>query len=205
MPRVSDPASSTPLSRRRALQALFAEYNVRYFGGRLPRYRISLARRHDRAGLGTRHGGECFPRTKIIFVAPGMPEETQRRVLLHEMCHIGCLYHGQRWQAKMRRLAELGEPWAAEQAEEYRRLGRSSSNAELRWRITDGASLTPNLPWIKARRIFAEEWLLRPLRFEKRFPWAKAAWRRECAEWRADEACRAAFFGEQARDTERRA
>lgn len=41
-----------------------------------------------------------------------------RRVLLHEMCHIGAPNHGKKWQSIMMRLADMGETWAKNEVED---------------------------------------------------------------------------------------
>jgi SprT-like family len=129
-------------------QALFAEYNRRYWGGRLPAYSVR------RVSLPDGIVGHCDVKRRIIFLstAPTLSvAETERvfagesikkkwkkatqpmnrherRVLLHEMCHAavrsGCLSaHNARWRREMERLADAGETWARQAAAEYRTPG----------------------------------------------------------------------------------
>lgn len=101
-------------------QRLYEELNRRYFRGRLPHYRVRFVRRLFPDSAGTFYG-RCDSDRKLILLrhdrAPGAP--TLRQSLLHEMCHIGAPGHGKRWQAKMRRLAALGETWAEQEAARY--------------------------------------------------------------------------------------
>lgn len=161
---------------RARLQALFREYRRRYFGGRLPRYQITMARRHIN---GPGHHGECLTASKRLFVNPGLADEQQRRVLLHEMCHIGCPSHGAKFTARLRRLAELGEGWAAEDAERCADWYLVNANRLLRQVVTDIALDQPEWSWIQARRALAGRMHFRPMVFERTYPWARPAWAKE--------------------------
>jgi hypothetical protein len=173
------------VTARQQLQGLFDLYRRSYFAGRLPRYKVSLATRHV---TGPGHRGECLTATRTLFISPGIDSEAQRRTLLHEMCHIGCPSHGARFQARLRTLAEKhGEGWAAVEAAQYGSPAASVriTNRYVRGAITDLACESPTLSWPRARRILAADVLTRPLDFEKRYPWARAAWLREAREEKA--------------------
>lgn len=68
--------------------------------------------------------GVCDDARRIILLRRELDPVKVRRVLLHEMCHVGLPSHGpshgRRWQARMLRAAEMGETWAAEEVEMYR-------------------------------------------------------------------------------------
>lgn len=70
------------------LQKLFADYNKRYFGGRLPRETVV---RWSRKVASECLEGQCFgyPRWEILL-RPGLKrdEEELRGTLLHEMVHL---------------------------------------------------------------------------------------------------------------------
>ena len=66
--------------------------------------------------------GDCNVGARCIRVSSALAAEDERRVLLHEMCHAatpGDDGHGHQWRKEMRRLAEHGETWAAEEAAAY--------------------------------------------------------------------------------------
>lgn len=167
---------------RARLQTLFREYARRYFGERLPRYQITMARRHIN---GPGHRGECLTASKRLFVNPGLADEQQRRVLLHEMCHIGCPSHGAKFTARLRRLAELGEAWAEEDAERCADWHRVNANRLLRQMVSDVAVDRPEWSWTQARRVLAGQMHFQPTVFERTYPWARPAWEKERREARA--------------------
>ncbi len=117
---------------------LYHKLNKQFFSNRLPRYRVVLCNLR-----GSLHG-ECLPERRLIRIDRSLDSGTMRSTLLHEMCHIGCLGHRPRFQAKLMRLAKQGEEWAREQAENYR--GQPSFNQEmsnLRGTLDDVAWQTP--------------------------------------------------------------
>lgn len=74
------------------LEALFAEYSRRYFGGRLPKCKVRVT--SDPRLIDIRpHAGRYHARHQVIAICPGKPRETTRQTLLHEMCHAAV--HGQ--------------------------------------------------------------------------------------------------------------
>jgi len=96
------------------LAALFDALNGRHFGGRLPKYRVVCSR------LPGLCSGKDDEDRHLIRLSGGLSPEMRRRILLHEMCHIGIPGHGTRWQARMLRLADQGEAWAHDEVHEYR-------------------------------------------------------------------------------------
>jgi SprT-like family len=162
--------------------ALYHELNQRYFGGRLPRYRVTLAQPR----VSGWHG-ECFPSRRLIRLARGLTEEMLQRTLLHEMCHIGAPGHGQRFQAKLAHLVAQGVPWAQEELEGYQ-------HPQLTWRelihevkdvLDDLASRQPRPTFAAIRRSAADTLCCRPGEVLHKAPWLEAAWRKSCA--RADQ------------------
>jgi hypothetical protein len=87
-------------------QAFFETYNQRFFGGRLPAYRIVLTDR----GPGFR--GLWCKKEREIHLRMSLQGMDLRRTLLHEMAHASVRRggHGKVWLAEMLRLAELGAP-----------------------------------------------------------------------------------------------
>ena len=126
---------------RRRLSEVFSALNWRYFDGQLPHYRVRRARLADpdmdemRRELRRLRGqrpwrprrrwadllGDCHVAARCIRVSDALSSEDERRVLLHEMCHAATPGdgHGRHWCREMRRLAKLGEVWAAEEAADY--------------------------------------------------------------------------------------
>jgi hypothetical protein len=88
-------------------QELFDTYNQRFFGGRLPPYRIILSDRYS-SGM----HGICRKKQREILLRTSLPDKELPRVLLHEMAHAAVPKsgHGKLWLAEMLRLAEMGAP-----------------------------------------------------------------------------------------------
>jgi len=95
----------------RGLARLFVDYNARYFGGRLPRYRVAF-----RWGIpGSEHGGEGYHDRKgrTILLCAGMRNRRDEvaATLLHEMAHFTAGgYHGGRFWREIVRLEQAGAP-----------------------------------------------------------------------------------------------
>jgi hypothetical protein len=94
------------------LDALFDQLNSSLFEGCLPKYRVR--RRETQSG----EHGFINDETRTIWICN--PPDV-RQTLLHEMCHIGTLGHGRLFRAKLRRLAQRGEPWAKAERTYYLR------------------------------------------------------------------------------------
>ena len=168
------------------LTTLFNEFNRIFFDDRLPRYRIK------RVNFDTNQRGECLPEKRTILIHRGLTGNELRQALLHEMCHIGSVRHGKRFQAKLIRLASLGEKWAEGERAGYEEaiINSPPITANIRHIIQDWAWQCADIPWIKIRRMLAREVGLPPSRLVKVAPWARQVWQREVVEWRADERMR---------------
>src|SRR5215471_17966417 len=89
------------------LRRLFREYNARYFGGRLPDYRLRSVEGITRLG----EAGECNRRQRVIRILRSLDDDDSRNCLLHEMAHAATTSgHGKRWKAEMIRLRRAGAP-----------------------------------------------------------------------------------------------
>ena len=154
------------------LTQLYRELNQRFWNGRLPDYRVRFCK------LPVGKKGECLSERGLIRLTVGLEEDELRRTLLHEMCHIGCHYHGQKFLARLIRLAEQGEQWATEEAEMYR--NGPSWNESIRMIRDDLFTIaldgTPRFRDVVA--FFARDFGEHPARFIKRIPWLKAAWQK---------------------------
>ncbi len=196
--------------RNHDLQRLYADLNVRFFGGRLPKtYRVVFSRQSGG------NGGICLNDRSLIRLRPELlteraamhrtepPEERVRRVLLHEMCHIGTLGHAKRWQAKMLRLAEMGEAWAAEEVKEYQKptdMDWHGGIGQIKDALVEWANMEqrPDFRSVKrgaSRIMFFEKVSDVP----RHLPWLKAAWRNTCREVDRENTAREEFLRMQAR------
>jgi len=87
------------------LTEMYKELNVYFFNGRLPNYIVRFIQlEHKKAYLNTKDKTVDIDMEKIR-------EQELRRILLHEMCHFKSGWHGQIFQAELRRLHEMGEQW----------------------------------------------------------------------------------------------
>ena len=97
-------------SRAKASGKLYSELNARYFGGRLPPYRIV----RNLSVLGE-FDGRCDLEHRTIRIKRGLSAvpERERQTLLHEMIHVAVGYgHGAAFQEQLAALARQGERWA---------------------------------------------------------------------------------------------
>lgn len=153
------------------LDQLFDEMNAAFWHSRKPKYKASW----QKPSSDYFYLGLCNKKKRTIFVNPDIPEGIVRRVLLHEMCHIGCDNHGKRFLDRLKYLADKGEAWANEEHDEYiaapthnQLLAQARQNIE-EWALSDtpptfdqavtaaaaGMGLSPEgllrrAPWIKA-------------------------------------------------------
>lgn len=158
----------------RGLGGLFDDLNRRYFGGRLPKYRVVLA------ALPGPCDGRCETDRRLIRLARRLAPDERRRLLLHEMCHIGIPGHGVRWQARMLRLADQGEGWARKEARAYR---TSAETPRMLWAaITDAlhdlAHHRPRLRLAQVRRICSADCDLTVPELLRLFPRFDRTWER---------------------------
>jgi hypothetical protein len=91
------------------LHLMFADFNARYWNGRLPKYRV---RRRYLVGIHAR----WLSKERLILIDRTLDPYDVPRILLHEMCHVRVgAGHGRRFLGELKRIAELGEPLAAEE------------------------------------------------------------------------------------------
>jgi len=155
------------------LTRLYADLNTRLFQGRLPTFRVTLV-----ASLPRSKHGECLQERRLIRVRWGRGPAAPRRVLLHEMCHIGTPHHGRRFQAKLLRLAAQGEAWAIEEAEVYRSAPSwNQEMANLRDGLLNFVVECPGLRFSSVVRALAGDLGLRQRELLLRAPWLPAAWK----------------------------
>ncbi len=105
-------------------RGLFVQFNEKYFGGKLPRYRVMVVDQITR-------GGQCgmhFKKNRIIKLVR-MSEEEMTETLLHEMVHarVGDS-HRERFCAEMDRLERIGAPVLKGEGEQWREVGRIKIN-----------------------------------------------------------------------------
>jgi hypothetical protein len=161
----------------RSVTALYHELNQRYFRGRLPQYWVVFAQPKV-----TGWHGECFPARRLIQLRRGLTGDELRQTLLHEMCHIGSPGHGRRFQAKLARLVEQGEPWAQAEIDGYRNSPLSWPNMlrELRASLDEWAYRQPRPNFAAIQRYAADAMTCRPSEILRKVPWLGAAWRHAC-------------------------
>ena len=97
-------AETETIAATKKYQSLFHEFNKKYFDGRLPQYRVELVKH-----LGVYTEGQIEKKNLRILLVE-TPQDPLA-LLLHEMAHAATnIYHGNQWQAEMRRLAAAGAP-----------------------------------------------------------------------------------------------
>ncbi len=86
------------------VQKLFLRFNEKYFGGRLPNYRVIQSDLYGSWGI-------CRTKQREIHLSPGLQGSALRIILLHEMAHAASNgRHADLWKKEMRRLVRLGAP-----------------------------------------------------------------------------------------------
>ncbi len=151
----------------------YNDLNSQFFDGKLPRYRVTFSK-----GVFGPWKGFCLGKRRLIRLRRGLPPQEVKRVLLHEMCHIGAKGHGRRWQEKMLRLAAQGEIWAKEEVENYQHALRTKINmaTDIRDELTSFAhNISPRPAFKLVLRRLAAHHGYRPRQFSKQYPWLEAA------------------------------
>lgn len=164
------------------LTALFEELNRRYWNGRLPHYHVVYRR------LPGNTYGLCDSKRQSIYIRPGHQGEVLRRKLLHEMCHIGCPYHGEKFLARLARLADLGETWALEEIKEYRSTPTFNQDmARIKYSLPELARREPCPTWRELA-----QWVESDMGgyVIHKIPWLRAAWRNAKRQAKADKESR---------------
>lgn len=173
-------------SRRTKLGALFDDLNTRYFGGKLPKYRVTV-----RAGLKAecrgawKIGSMCLDKERQILLDGGMKQDQLIKVLLHEMMHAATTpqgdVHGAPFQYEIRRLHALGAPLTDEDAE----LAVPLSPKDIEWSITKASFKIlafdilvddPELTTREVLRVLAYHETGMPVaRLLRQYPWVRHA------------------------------
>lgn len=183
-----------------SLSQLYAELNTRFFGGRLPRFRVTHCASPRLLLKGFE--GECLDSRRLIRLRRGLEPNRVRQVLLHEMCHIGAPPgHGPRFQANLLQLVAQGETWAAEELERVRHAHRwNELVAQARLELDELASISPRPSFRRVVRWLAEEtFFRRPPEVLQVAPWLRQAWEKACREADQMTKLRAARFGAMSR------
>jgi hypothetical protein len=128
------------------LQSLFAEYNQRYFGGRLPRYKVLLTNDHSR----------WEGRKRKIYINPDQGDVSV--ILLHEMAHAAVgRGQGKKFLDEVRRLVELGAP-----LQEERKRYAPENQITLKQLLAEFFDAGPDAPddwtWPEVRRFLGYKW-----------------------------------------------
>jgi hypothetical protein len=159
------------------LTQLYNELNRQFFNGRLPRYRVTFYKAMTKQGW-------CISERRLIRLSPSLPDAQIRKVLLHEMCHIGTPDHGKRFQAKLARLAALGEAWANDEIRMYADNPAIPWQAEVKQQIQDILIDQPDACFWPAIRSIAYDLGITPGELLHRAPWVRATWKKARAESR---------------------
>src|SRR5712664_3759570 len=126
-------------------QSLFTEYNQRYFGGRLPRYKVLL----------TNDCSRCERRKRRIYINPH--KEDASVPLLHEMAHAAVgRGHGKVFRDELRRLVEVGAP-LQEELETYAPKNEITPKQLLSEFFEVGLD-APDVTWPEARQYLGYRW-----------------------------------------------
>ena len=99
------------------LRRLFTTYNRKYFGNKLPKYKVVFSNYLVRVNL----FGDCDVKKHRIRIASDINRKRwnviTKETLLHEMCHAKCKHnasqgedewHGPKFEKEMLRLAKKG-------------------------------------------------------------------------------------------------
>jgi hypothetical protein len=126
-------------------QSLFSEYNQRYFGGRLPRYKVLLTNDHSR----------WEGRKRKIYINP--ENEDISVILLHEMVHAAVgRGHGKIFRDEVRRLVELGAP-LQEELKKYAPENQITLK-QLLGEFFDASQASLDWTWPEVRRHMGYMW-----------------------------------------------
>jgi len=147
--------------RRIPLQRLFDQLNAEFFDGLIAPCAVRRA-----PHLARTHGCDGFfePQRRNILVQSGLHPQSERRVLLHEMCHARLSRHhghGRPFLAQLRRLGQRGERWALREADRYvhdpwLQLIDGLDNLDYHWhRLPPSAAARRQLLLKKAEKLLA--------------------------------------------------
>lgn len=182
----------------RKLRDRFTDFNVAYFGNRLPPYAIHVVHR-----INWLDGqGETNRERRLIKIRRGLPDEEAISILLHEMVHAATGDgHGRKWKRKMIELRDAGAPLVA--ADRTVSLddwdGTRVSQRMFRAHVEDELCAYPDKTLACAVRDFicnvggAET----VSEFLRKYPWASAVFTAMQKEFREYQKARAASRGKQ--------
>lgn len=92
------------------LEAMFAEFNSKYFEGTVPPVSVRWTVRAE-GHLKSGSTGCYEPHLKTIFLSVTLAGESVPQSMIHEMCHIGTDgSHDERFKRKLRDLEARGAP-----------------------------------------------------------------------------------------------
>lgn len=168
-------------TREPRLVEIYDELNGRFFSGKLPKFKVVYSSNFS-DGFNPRQLGECDEKRQLIRISPALRDAPGqlRQMLLHEMCHIGEIGHGKKFQLKLQRLANQGESWAALEAASYAEQPWPVAEAHIRQGLYDaaldlsreGQTLPHRLDQATANHL---GWSLKLLR--RSMPWVDSTWR----------------------------
>ena len=158
------------------LTQLYKELNRQFFNGRLPCYRVTFYKPLVAQG-------HCISERRLIRLSPGMSDAEVRKVLLHEMCHIGTPNHGKRFLAKLARLAAMGEAWATEEIEIYSGPYRNLQS-QVKEQIFDALIDAPDAHFWPMIRWIANDLGMTAGELLRKAPWVRREWKKAKAEAR---------------------
>jgi hypothetical protein len=159
------------------LKRMYQEFNAQFWKGRLPDYRVT----YYQLPPGTR--GQCSSKRRLIRISRTLPSSQLRRVLLHEMCHIGCPYHGKKFLERLDRLFKMGEKWAEEEIKLYRDSETYNAAVSDMGYNLSLAMMDEHVPtYREAVQHFSAEFALTPTEFKRRFPWFRSHYRKAAQE-----------------------
>jgi len=152
------------------LQRAYEDFNDRYFGGKLPRYRVEVVDRVSSA----RESGEVNRRAKLIRIQRNLLN-VMRETLIHEMAHVRTNdFHGPRWKAEVQRLLQLGAPISPDELSRAPAVTREMVAGVASNLLCDrpGASFRDFVCWIADQHL-----CMSPAQALRRFPWIRRVYR----------------------------
>ncbi len=153
----------------RRLTTLFQTLNDKLFDGQLPPHVVRQVPAHI-LGLAA---GRYHRNSQTILISEKRSQPEQEEVLKHEMCHVRGRFHGVRFRAELARLAERGDPWAAQELAEL-----EPTEDNIRGWIHELTDRNPLLTWIAGRTEIADMFGLPVRELLRRAPWAREEWHR---------------------------
>ena|SRR6266446_2936686 len=164
------------------LTTLYNGLNRTHFHNALPRYRVRREpmKPLDSGPANAFEAGHCWSHQHLIVIGYGLSPHQERRVLLHEMAHVATPenlpVHDRAFQLELRRLADLGERWARQEASDFERLGDAHCPTLIPRRAVHIAEV-----WRKHGSALWERQCLRRSRAARKAAHVRAAARRESA------------------------